>query len=246
MSIEIRTSLTRESERVIQDNAQRPSRVLRELKKAIGRAGGEIEGHLVNTQLRGGDVSKKRGGDLPLAVRSGSLLQSTFSRVVPGKLSFEVGAGKGTAARYAQTLLSGGVTTITPKNANHLWIPIADNVTKSGQTRMSPREAMSKTSPTGKRLLRIFKSKKGNMVAVLPEARQASRLSDRESVFAPTGGRFKRGKKKGLDKGKLLFVLKDSVQIRGTDGLRIAVEERLGRVRELLEQGLLRGLEGST
>jgi hypothetical protein len=149
-------------------------------------------------------------------------------------------------SKYAKVHLGGDTWVMTPKNAKHLWIPIADNLGGGGQMRMSPRAAMDVRTVTGKRALRIFKSKAGNLVAFLPEGHQASNVQTRETGLKLTNARYARGKNKGRQKGKLLFVLKDSVEVKGTNALELAVMDKLPRIGELLQAGVDRALSSDT
>ena len=51
-----------------------------------------------------------------------------------------------------------------------------------------------------------------------------------------------RGKKKGQLRGQLLFVLKDSVTIQGTDALAKGVEEMGGRASQILSDKIVEAL----
>ncbi len=222
----ISIGLTDASEAAIRRNADRPRRVIGLLGRALDQGLAETEAHLQSRYLTGGDVRQPRRGRAPLAVRSGLLRNSTDSRRT-GPLSGIVGIQRGPASAYAGVQLGKGKKTITPKRSKHLWIPIADNLTGSGQTRMTPREAMSKKGPRGGRRLSIFVSKRGNLVAVLR-----------------TGGTFKRGARKGQAKGKLLFRLAKSVTVEGTDGLAQSVIDKSPRLQQLVALAMREGLEG--
>ncbi|MCC6679866.1 MAG: hypothetical protein IT445_03090 [Phycisphaeraceae bacterium] len=174
----------------------------------------------------------------PVKVRSGAL-HADVNYAKEGSFRGYVGTTTRTAA-YAKTILGPDATTIKPRNAKHLWIPIADNLNASGLMNMSPREAMELTSPTGKRLLRIFKSKAGNLVAFLPQYQEASDLATRRQGGVRTGARYQRGKKKGMLKGKLLFVLKDQMVIQGTDALAQGVSEMAPRMTAIMNEHLER------
>lgn len=217
------------SEGVYADHKGRARRLLSGVNKALGQGANETAAHLQRNYLVGGDPSSPRRGRTPLANRSGALARAVDG-VLVGTWEAVVGAIHD-APRYARSILGKGTTTITPKSANHLWIPIADNRTKSGLTRMSPREAMEKRGPRGGRLLSIFKSKRGNLVAFLREAKGRSRL-------------ITRGKNKGRQRGLLLFVLKKSVEVQGTDALAKAVEDKRPRVQSLIQAAAIVALAG--
>jgi len=204
----IRIQLDEQSKRVIERHARRPARLLELLTQAHAQALAETESYVKANKLSGQD----------LRVRSGSLRQA-ITHKADGPLSGWVGVTRGPASAYARVQLGSGRTTITPKKANHLWIPVADNLTRSGRARISPREAMEMRGPRGGRLLSIFMSKRGNLVAV---------LRDGHVPGVRRGG------------GKLLFVLKKSVTIEGTDALAEGVEEMRPRILDLLRGAMAR------
>lgn len=239
--IRVQVRLSPRSEQLLRDYPARAALAVDNTGRAIDQGAREIEAWMQTHLMTGGDWHKHRGGEPPLAVRSGLLRRSTYARMT-GRTSAVVGAGQGASARYANAVLGEQITTITPKQARHLWIPIADNLNAGGTMRISPREAMAMRTPTGKRLLRIFKSRAGNLVAFLPEARQASSTRDRSEVWAATGARFKSGKKKALGKGRLLFTLKKSVTVEGIRAISRAVAEKKTRVVSLVRRGLARAL----
>lgn len=217
--IVLRFQLDENSQRVLAEHAKRPQRVHAELRRRLLQGLNETEAHLQDKYLSGGNWREKRGGKAPLAVRSGQLRSSTRSEV-DQEWSGYVGAANN---KYAKVHLGGDKWVMTPKKARHLWIPIGDNLGPGGLMRMSPRAAMDVKTSTGKRALRIFTSKAGNKVAFLPDA---------------GGGSYTRGKNKGRQRGKLLFVLKESVEVQGTDSLAKAVDDKTGRMVELLQSGL--------
>lgn len=227
MTVVLRLGLTEQSERVISAQRGAARRLVQRLGLAVRMSLAETEAHLQANYLRGGSVKTQRGGQAPLAVRSGALLRST-SHAMDQPLSGVVSAGGGNAGKYAATLLGRGTTRIVPRFARNLWIPIADNLSKSGLARMSPREAMGQIDQRGKRRLRFFTSRRGNLLAFLPDA---------------AGGKFARGKNKGRARGKLLFVLKKSVEIEGTDAMALAGRDKISRTRELLQEAILSALE---
>ena len=223
------------AEAVIARQRQGSRAFLPALRLVLLRWLGDVETHLRADYLRGGSPGAARRGGLPLAVRSGALLGSV-QRDMDGPTSGWVGVIQGPAAAYARTQLGPDETVMRPRRARHLWIPVGDNLTASGQMRMSPRQAMDLRGPDGGRLLRIFRSRKGNLVAFLPEFREASRLSDRSRIGAATGRRYARGANQGRTRGRLLFVLKDEVRVQGSDALAKAAQDRLDDLRESLRQ----------
>ncbi len=197
------------------------------LSAAMGQGLTETANHIKIDYVRGGNPKVHRGGATPHAVRSGALLQS-IGMVMDAPLEGRVGSFEGPASKYAKVVLGDQKWTIEPKQAGkHLWVPIADNLGSSGQMRMSPREAMGLVDSNGKRRLRIFTSKKGNLVAFLPDDQ---------------GGIYRSGQKKGLSRGKLLFVLKDSVQVQGSDAVGKGFNSKLGRIEELLQGAMDKAL----
>lgn len=166
------------------------------------------------------------GGQTPIGVRSGQLRQDLHA----GGVEFLAGyiGTTGVTVAYARATLGDGETTITPKSAKHLWIPIADNLNPSGNARLSPKAAMSLRTSTGKRALRIFTSRRGNLVAFLPGE------VDKDGGFRAQKGRYARGAKKGQQRGKLLFVLKDEVTVKGTDALVRGVKRTSARGQVIL------------
>lgn len=231
---QLRIDTDEQSRRVLAQRARAPRAAVIALRAALGQGLEEMAAHVQVQMLTGGDWRTPRKGRPPLAVRSGDLRRSIVSRLDPagpgaGAISGVVGATRGPASAYARAVLGEGDTTIRPKNAKHLWIPIGDNLTAGGAMRMSPREAMAERGPRGGRRLRIFKSRAGNLVAFLP---------------APGGGRYTRGKNKGRSRGRLLFVLKDKVVVRGVDALGRGYHDKRERMRQLLNDALWRGAQG--
>lgn len=223
MSVRVKFEMTPESQALIQRMATRPARLRKAMKSALRQGLEETAAHLQTAYLRGGSVATRRDGSAPLAVRSGSLLRSVVSRVDQALSGF-IGAG-GSGAPQAGVLLGAGETTIKPVNAKHLWIPVADNLTRSGQARLSPRAAFDLVTPSGKKALRIFRSRKGNLVAG---------VSDKD-VKLPGVSR------KGF---KLLFALKDQVTVKGTDALALAVDDKRDRIRDIIQRAVTAVLRG--
>lgn len=229
----VKIGMSKESHAVIDKHGERAPKIRAAISDGVDQILVETENHLKINYLSGRYTGAKRGGQPPLALRSGMLRQAaTHKRDEP--FSGFVGFAKGPASRYAAVVAGNGTWIIKPKKATYLWIPIADNLSKSGQTRMTPREAMAIVDAKGKRLLQIFKSKKGNIVAFLPNFQQ-----DDEGVATRTGDKFQRGDRKGRTKGKLLFVLKKSVTVVGTDALGRAAEDKRPRFKEIIQKKIL-------
>ncbi len=215
----IRLNLTPSSEQRLTQLVESPARLAAELRQALVEVLVGLENYVKVELLRGGNRApgSRRDGQLPLAVRSGSLLGS-ISHELSGPLSGSYGSTEGPASAYARALLDAGETVIRPVNANHLWQPIADNLTRSGQARMSPSEAFEQLGPKGGRLLQIFRSARGNLVAVLRKVK----------------GRA----------GKLLFLLREQSIVKGTDALRVAYDRREGFTVERIQRGVTNALGG--
>lgn len=239
MSIILRLGMDPRSRESIKEHGDRPRKLLDAIGAGITQAVEESAAHVKAEKLSGTyTAGASRGGTTPVALRSGALRQAIIGhRDQP--LSGYVGVASGPASAYAATILGDEETTIEPKNAKHLWVPVGDNLGPSGQMRMSPREAMSVRTPSGKRALRIFKSKSGNLVAFLPgrvvRDIQGEKMGLVRNRTAFSAGRHKRGEHKGRVKGKLLFVLKDSVTIKGTNALAEGVNEMRPRITAILQ-----------
>lgn len=215
------------SEGVLDQHAGRAARLLGNVQDALKQGVDETAAHLQKNYLVGGSPNAKRGGKAPLAVRSNALVGSIDGQMT-GVWQGEVGAIRGATA-YAKVLLGSKTWTITPKKSKYLWIPIGDNRSARGGAKIDPREARSRTGPKGGKLLSIFMSKAGNLIAFLRD---------------PGGGSYKRGKNKGRLRGRLLFVLKESVEVEGTDALALAVEDKRARVTLLIQDAANQAMEG--
>lgn len=227
MSISIVYKFDGDAEAVLQQHAGRATRLLGAVDDALRQGVQETAAHLLDKYLSGGNPAIKRDGKSPLAVRSGALRQSIDGRLT-GRWRAEVGAVR-RVAPYAKVLLGGKTWTMTPTRSKWLWIPVADNRAKQGGAKISPRQALEQRGPRGGRLLSIFTSRSGNTVAFLREP----------------GGVYKRGKNKGRQRGRLLFVLKKSVEVKGTDALAMAVEDKRPRVTALVQQAVTDTLGGN-
>ena len=221
MSVALSIGLTPASLDVMSRWETAPARIGQAISTGMEMILINVENHLKADKLSG-KAGAGGGGSTPVGLRSGSLRQS-ISHKRDEPLSGYVGSTKGPATKYARSILGPDDTTIRPVNAKHLWIPIADNLTRGTlQQRMSPTAAFEEGKKQGQSL-RVFRSKKGNLVALLT-----------------TGGTYKRdtkaGRKAGDAKGKLLFVLKEEVTIRGTDALAQAAIEELDNSRDILNR----------
>lgn len=225
--IAIKLSLSQQSQQVIQQWKQSPARLARALEEAVERVLVLAENNVMRDELSNTyQAGERRNGQGPLAIRSGALRASiTHQKDEP--LSGYVGVAEGPASTYARTVLGDKTTTIKPKNANHLWVPLKDNLTNAGNMRLSPSAAFEKQTESGKTRLQIFESKAGNLVAFLREP-----------------GKFKRGARKGMQRGKLLFVLKDQVEVKGTDGLAKGVAAVAGEAQSIFNQAIESALPG--
>lgn len=231
MSVVVRISRDPASRQLIAQRRRRPQQLRQELEAGLRQGLAETETHLIRNHLTGGDWRTPRSGRSPLAVRTGALRQSVTHDIDQPPYSGYIGTREGPASKYARMLLDAGSTTIRPKSANHLWIPIADNLNASGIMRQSPREVMNQVSHTGKRLARFFRSKRDNLVVFLADL---------------GGGTYTRGKNKGRAKGKLMFVLKDSVTIQGTDALATSATQMSGRIGTIIGDRMRAVLTGET
>lgn len=221
MSVAVSIGLNDASRAVIARWKEAPQRVADAIDRATVQLLTETTRHIKEEKFVG---SPSPGGGR-VGTRSGDLKQDlTFERTGFG--SGTVGTTSRTA-RHARSILGPDTTNITPVNAKHLWIPIADNLNPSGVARFTPRALFD---TYGDRV-KVFTSKQGNKVAFVEEERNDD----------GSRARYKRATKtrtKGDAKGKLYFVLKDKVVIRGTDALAQGVREMSERGVELYGQYL--------
>lgn len=210
-------AFTPESQAAILRYGSAPQRVAAALGEGVERVLTAAENQLMLDLS--GPAGAGRGGATPVGLRSGALrAAATHLRDKP--LGGYVGTREGPTQKYARAILGPDATTIKPVNADHLWIPVADNLGPTLQPRMSPTEFFQRGG-------RVFRSKRGNLVAFLADAK---------------GGRYQRGSKKGQLRGKLLFVLKDQVTVQGTDALRKAVEKVQPRAAEIFNAAIVGSL----
>lgn len=198
---QLRIRLAPESGRTIAKTRRRPRALVAALQRRLSQGLEESATHL-KVNLLSGPAGSGSGGDTPVGLRSGQLRQAVTARR-DRPLSGFVGVTRGPASKYAPVILGDRDVTIRPKTAKYLWIPIADNRSKRGGAKISPREARQRDR------FAIFRSKRGNLVGVL--------------------------KGSGGGQGQLLFALKKQVTVHGTDALRIGMQQKQDRVRELLQ-----------
>lgn len=218
--VAVQLKLTPESEQTIREFAGKPDEVRAALRRGLAQGLEEAATHLKTQHLSG--RFRKGGGRTPgqVNLRSGMLRNSVITkRTEP--LSGFVGVTRGPATQYAATILGDETTTITPKRSQHLWIPVADNLTRSGQSRLTPREALGLTSDSGKRQTFIVTSSRGNKVVL---------------TRGPVPGTRQR------QRPRLLFVLKDSVTVRGSGAMAASAETMAPRVRDILNEHIQRSL----
>lgn len=216
MSVAVSIGLSEASRAVIARWKEAPQRVVEAIDRATLQLLAETTRHIKENKFAG---SASPGGGR-VGTRSGDLKQD---------LTFEqTGFGSGTVgttartANHARTILGPDDTTIRPRNAKDLWIPIAKNLNPSGVANYTPRALFD---TFGERV-RIFTSKQGNKVVFVEDERNED----------GSRARYKRATKervKGDVKGKLYFVLKDQVVIHGTDALAQGVREMDDRGVEL-------------
>jgi len=229
MSIVIKYSMTGQAKRTLRELGERAGIIADNLSTAHAQGLQEVETHVKRSYLSGAyRKGVRRGGDAPAAARSGILRASVASRQ-DRPLSGFVGVPSGSpASAYAGTVLGDGTTVIKPKSANHLWVPLPDNQTGRGITRVSPRELMGRTRPRKRgsggpvKDYVIFRSRRGNLIA---------------GTTGPVPG----VRRKGL---KALFVLKKQVRVEGIDALGGAFADQLPRLADLLQDGADAGAEG--
>jgi hypothetical protein len=210
----VKISLTPESQAAIATAGDGLAKLGGNMARTLRAGLAAAEGTLKSSYLRGGSLKSSRGGQAPLAVRSGALIAAATSGLDSrNALSGYVGVIEGTATKYAAVLLGSGETTIKPKNAKHLWIPVGDNLNPSGIARISPREAMGLRDEEGKPALRFIHRGSTTLVGTTEKVP---------------------GKRKTKVKLRILFVLKDQVTVKGTDALAMAVEDTLPEITESL------------
>lgn len=226
MTIKINVELDLPSKKVIDKHLKAAPRVRKAIGQGLKQNLDETAQYLKKEKLSGSyKPFQVKAGKGPLAVRSGALRQSVDGKFDQPPFSGFIGVGGNTpATKYARMQLGDGTTIIRPVKANHIWIPIMDNLTKGGQVRLTPREAMSIKNKRGARLLRIFKSKRGNLIAAIdgshvPNVRKKGKLSP-------------------------LFVLKKQVEVKGTNAIFEAVEERQERMNTVLRNHIITAMEG--
>ncbi|MEL7087612.1 MAG: hypothetical protein AAGL98_04100 [Planctomycetota bacterium] len=212
--------LTPASLAVIDRQADGMQRVAEALDAGMDQVLSESESYIKAEQFSGGP--SPGGGQV--GVRTGGLRQDiTHERT--GPLSGTVGTTSRTSD-YARAVLGPDATTIRPRNAKKLWVPIADNLNASGVSRFSPRALFD---AFGRDRIQIFESKKGNTVVFVQDERNEDGSQSRFKRDSKKSGRSK-----GDLKGRLMFVLKDQVVIQGTDALAAGVRAMGDRASEIL------------
>lgn len=216
MALTYNLAITKESERVIDDHARRPADARAALRTWLRDilTDAEQQTKLAFEPYSKGGQTSRGGDDGKIQMRSRMLRNAVTFALDRSNFRGWYGLPDGAGVIKYGWLLTDEKKTIVPKNANHLWIPIADNLTASGVTRMTPREAMNVRGPRGGRAIRIFTSKKGNLVAMLPKNTGKGRKT------------HARGERKGQRKMSLLFVLKDRVEVQGRGVLERVAEQR--------------------
>lgn len=207
----ISIGLTSASAAVIERFADARQRVATAIDEGVTQVLIEAESFVKDRAFAGG--ASPGGGQV--GIRSGALRRDiTHERTGPGRGL--VGTTENTSS-YARAILGPDATTIRPVRANKLWIPIADNLSANGETRITPSGLFDSFERSR---IKIFTSDAGNQVVFLENERTPGQPAD-------DGGRTP---------GRLLFVLKDQVVIQGTDALARTVESfGSDRGREILE-----------
>ncbi|MEM7626573.1 MAG: hypothetical protein AAF333_13335 [Planctomycetota bacterium] len=203
-------------------------RIVDALDDGMGQVLIEAESFIKVEQFQGGPSP----GEGKVGVRSGGLRQDiTHERT--GPLSGTVGTTARTGD-YARAVLGPDATTIRPRNAEKLWVPIADNLNASGVSRFTPRALFD---TFGEERIQIFTSRRGNTVVFVEDPRNADGSRARFKRASK-----KRGLAKGELKGRLMFVLKDQVVIQGADALAEGVRAMGDRASQILTQRLREAL----
>jgi hypothetical protein len=232
MAVAISIGFTPESSALLAQWDGTSRRLVDELDRAFVQFVNEAESSIKANELSGTPGSKDQVG-----VRSGALRQAVTGEVDKPLGGF-VGTNRGTTTPYARAILGPDKTTITPKRAKHLWVPVAANLTPSGIARYTPRALFD---TFGDRV-KIFESKKGNTVVFVedPKTEGGGRATYKKTVYQNDG----RVSRQGDAKGKLYFVLKDQVVIEGTDALAKGVQRMMPRGQQLLADAIARAIPG--
>lgn|GEM_PF-4264620 len=209
--------LTAESMRVIDQWQSAPEKVAAAITSALTEFLVLVE-NWVKVQYLTSQGAAREGG---VNLRTGTLRQA-ISHELTSAFEGHVGTTKGPASAYARAMLGPDSTIIRPKNAKYLWVPIADNAPPKKMNPISPTQLMEKKLPNGQRAAVIFRSKAGNLVAFLRE-----------------GGNYTRGEKKGKQRGKLMFVLKKEVTLKGNDTLRRAFADKADDGTRIINEKLI-------
>ncbi len=136
----VAVSLTKKSvERVVRLFDRAPDALIRRMQNAFTRDGAEW--HLKMAKRFTGSLSTRGNRKKKLHTRTGALFGSLGQRTIrtANNVVLRVfSAGN----RYAITQEEGD--TIEPKHAQHLWVPLPDNMTSTGVQRLTPRQAIAK------------------------------------------------------------------------------------------------------
>lgn len=218
MSVQFNISVTPASKSMLSKDKMLPAKLRRGLSQELSKQGELAASHIQSKYFTG----YRRGGSggKGLMVRSGILRRSIQSRK-DDTLTVSIGVIDGPATKYAAMQLGSESVTITPKKAKWLWIPVAKNLTAGGQMRRSPRDVVG--------------SRKYHIVA---------RDANTALVFIHTGGTYQRGRKKGMKKGYLAFVLKKSVTVQGSAALEKGLKDREPAIEAGLNEAVTRVLNG--
>ena len=222
----IRAGITPESRAVIAQWQGVEQRIVDAIDAGLTQYLNEVASSLKKNEVGGGLVG----------MRSRNLRNSIVGEQ-DGPLSGFVGTTQGTTTPYARAILGPDDTTIKPVDADHLWVPIADNLNPSG-AKYTPKALFD---TFGDRV-KIFTSKRGNTVVFVEDEKNEDGSKSRYKQAVNRGKN--KGRQKGDLKGELMFVLKDEVVIHGTDALAIGAQRMQPRGAEILTQHLRRAIPG--
>lgn len=226
MGVALAIGFTPESQRLLQQWDGTSTRIVDELDNAFSQFITEVESFTKSEYFGEGKAINNRTGNLVQAVTG----------EVDGPLSGFVGTTQGTTTPYARPILGPGQTTITPKEANHLWVPVGENLTPSGVARFTPKGLYD---TFGKDRINIFMSKNDNLVVFVEDPRND------DGSKARFTRKTKSGRVKGDLKGRVMFVLKDKVIIVGTDALAKGAQRMIPRGQQLFGDAIERAIPGA-
>lgn len=226
----ISVGFTPESEALFEQWDRVDTELLTNLDDAFGQFLEEVEGSIISQDFAGGPG--KGGGQTPIGNRTGALRQSIRAKV-DGPLRGFVGSTRGPASAYARSILGPGKTTIRPRSARKLWVPVAQNLNPSGVARYTPKELFDQFGDR----IRIFTSRRGNTVVFVEDERNED--GSRARYKRAAGARVR-----GDAKGKLYFVLKDQIVIQGTNALAEGAARMLPRGEKLIADAIAKSFPG--